>query len=92
MRENLMQFLCPYVAVRLAVPTRSTVAIKSLINVPVYIPCYLKLDSYHGTRKRSCQLSAFSSQLLCFCSSGLCCPLRILQFHLISQARHRRHS
>src|ERR1700733_14336284 len=31
--------------------TRSTIAIKSLIIVPVCISHYLKLDSYHGTRK-----------------------------------------
>ena len=38
-------------------PTRSTAAIRSLINVPVYIvpvymSRYLNLDSYHGTQSR----------------------------------------
>src|SRR5579863_259445 len=42
---------------------RSTVAIKSLINVPVYISATSNfLDSYHGTRYGSFQLSAVSYQ------------------------------
>ena len=43
-------------------PTRSTVAIKSLINVPVYMSRYLNLDSYHGTHQTRLPTSDFRPQ------------------------------